>query len=502
MGFRAQAFKAAITGRAQGLAQFFKPRFTAPPPRNTEEWLMAFETNPRLAPVGKIAGDLASATGKLYSVGRDGEKKEIESHPFLDFMKKPNPMPEISATALWKLHEIYLLLVGEGYALIERGRNGQPLELWPVPPHWVQETPSLGHPEYKVRNGNGEIILVPVEDMFVQKELAPINPYGRGLGVSKAVGDEVEADEQMTKYAKTVFYNDGTPPTLLSTPGLQKEQFERFMEKWNERHQGIGNAHKMGFIPTQATAIRLTDTIKDMDFNESRKIYRDFVNAHFSIPPEVLGIVENSNRATAELAKILYAENILSVRLAARQTTVNELLLPWFGSGLVYEYDDIIPQDAEFQLQKSKDGVASCAMTINEWRAANGEDAVPWGDALLMPVSAMITPVNELTSNERDPTPITPPERVTDHNITPPETLPEMDEDAKAVQIASEVSLNGAQVASLVNVVGQMAQGLLTRESAIAIITAAFPFSRGKAEEILGPAAAPDTQPPAAPPTP
>ncbi len=500
MGFRAQAFKAAITGRIADLSQFFMSRYTTPPDRNTEEWLRAFGTNPRLAPVGKIAGDLASVPGKLYRVDRNGKRSEIEAHPFLDFMGKPNPLPEMSATAFWRLHEIYLMIKGESFALIERGRNGLPIELWPIPPHWVHETPSLGRPEYKVRNGNGEIIPVPIQDMFVQKELDPLNPYGRGLGIAEAVADEIEADEQMTKYAKTVFYNDATPPTLISAPGLGREQFERFEEKWNERHRGIGNAHKMGFIPTQATAIRLTDTIKDMDFNESRKVYRDFVNSHFSVPPEVLGIVENSNRATATLAKTLYAENILTIRLAARQNTINELLLPWFGDDLVYEYEDIIPQDAEFQLKKAQDGVTSCAITINGWREANGEETVPWGDAILMPLSSMLTPVSELTSNARDPEPITPPEREAATEITPPETLSEMDEDAKAVKMASEVSLNGAQVTSLVSVVSQMAQGLLSRESAIAIITAAFPFSVEKAEEILGPKAPTNTTPPAAPP--
>lgn len=418
MGLRdiGSAFKAAVVGRVQDLSRFYTPRFSPPPERNTEGWLRAFGRNPRLAPVGKIAGDLASVPGKLYRVGRNGDKREIKVHPFLDFIARPSPLPEMSASAFWRLFEIYLLIKGESFALIERGRSGQPLELWPVPPHWVQETPSLGHPQYKIRNANGEIITVPMEDMFVQKELNPLDPYGRGLGIAEAVADEVEADEMMTKFAKTIFNNDATPPTLISVPGLRKEQFERVKENWEERHRGLMNAHKMGFIPSEATAIRLTDSIKDMDFNESRKVYRDFVNSHFSVPPEVMGIVENSNRATATLAKTLYAENILSVRLAARQNAVNEILLPWFGDDLLYEYDDIIPQDAEFQLLKSKDGVANCAMTINEWREANGMDTVQWGDALLTPMSSMLVPVSELTQSVREPAPITP----TANGITPP----------------------------------------------------------------------------------
>ena len=54
-----------------------------------------------------------------------------------------------------------------------------------------------------------------------------------------------------------------------------------------------------------------------MDFTQSRKDLRDGVNAHFGVPPEILGIVENSNRATATQAKIIYAENVLTPRLLA-----------------------------------------------------------------------------------------------------------------------------------------------------------------------------------------
>lgn len=41
-------------------------KWSTPPDRNTQEWLAAYGTNPRLAPVSKIAQDLASASGKLY----------------------------------------------------------------------------------------------------------------------------------------------------------------------------------------------------------------------------------------------------------------------------------------------------------------------------------------------------------------------------------------------------------------------------------------------------
>ena len=42
------------------------PRWTNPPERNTQEWIDAFHTNPRLSVVERIASDLSFAEGKLY----------------------------------------------------------------------------------------------------------------------------------------------------------------------------------------------------------------------------------------------------------------------------------------------------------------------------------------------------------------------------------------------------------------------------------------------------
>ena len=70
---------------------------------------------PRLAVVDRIASDLANISGKLMRVEEDGTEVEVTSHPFLDFMNHPNPLYEMTSSAIWRLHEIYLMLVGESF---------------------------------------------------------------------------------------------------------------------------------------------------------------------------------------------------------------------------------------------------------------------------------------------------------------------------------------------------------------------------------------------------
>ena len=201
------------TDSAQGN---FVSRWARPPSMNTAEWLDTFSKNPRLAVVDRIASDLANLSGRLMRVNEDGTETEITSHRFLDFMAQPNPLYEMTSSAMWRLHEIYLLLVGESFFLIERDNFGRPAELWVVPPHWVKMTPYLGNPTYTIVSPGGLTMTVPVDDMFVMKQLNPFDPFMRGLGMAESIADEVEIDEYAAKFQKRFFYNDATPPGIRS----------------------------------------------------------------------------------------------------------------------------------------------------------------------------------------------------------------------------------------------------------------------------------------------
>lgn len=400
MGVRIEAIKALVTGRAQGrgydMRGITQRTMSKPPDRNTAEWLQAYSSNPRLAPVRKIATDLASVPGRLYQDAGDG-RIELEKHLFLDFWQRPNPLPELTPSALWHLLQVWYELKGEAVCVIERDRQGFPAELWPAPPHWIAETPHKGAPFYVLQNTEGMRVPVPIRDIFVLRDLNPLDPYVRGIGRAEAVADEVEAYEYASKFSKTVFFNHARPDYMICAPGITEEQSTRFLESIDRRHRGPWNAHRPGIIPRGDVSIhRLSDSPREMDFVESRKDLRDTINSHWGVPPEMLGIVENSNRATAEAAKAIYAENVLTPLLKMRETAINVQLLPQFGAGLTWEYDDIIPQDEQYQLQMANEGLSRGALMINEWREKLGFAPVEGGDAFILPVSSVLVPKEEL----------------------------------------------------------------------------------------------------------
>lgn len=372
------------------------PRYTTPPERNTRDWLEMFGRNPRLAVVDRIASDLSTCAGKLYRKDENGEEVEIMDHPFLNFMAHPNPLYEMTWGACWRLQQIYLELKGEGYFVYEFDALGRPVELWPLPTHWVQQTPYVGYPYYEIRTTGGLIRQIPVDDIFCMKELNPLDPYKRGLGAAESLADEIETDEYAAKFQKKFFYNDATPTTLISMPGSSKDQRDRFRSEWNERFRGPFNSHGIATVDGNVTVTKLAENMRDMDMTEGRRFLRDAVLEHFGVPREIMGITESSNRATSEAAQYIYAQNVIMPRLNRREEAINTQILPFYGNDLVWHFDDVVPRSQEFDKAKGIDGWNAGLLTKDEARELLGmEPCKTGGDCFKITISDMFIGSND-----------------------------------------------------------------------------------------------------------
>jgi len=357
------------------------PRWSRPPERNTSEWIQTFGKSPRLAVVNRIASDLSFIQGKLFEVDTNGKEREICKHPFLDFWRGLNPLYEYSCSSMWQLHEIYLLLKGEGYFIIERDEIGLPCELWPVPVHWVFMTPYLDFPYYRIRTQSGSIMEVPVEDMFIQKSLNPFDPFMRGLGEAESIAREVETDAYAAEFQKKFFYNDATPNLVIGMTGASPDQQKRFKADWEDKHKGVHNSHRVSTVGGDISVHKLVDHMKDLDMVEGRKFLRNAALEHFGVPREIMGITESSNRATSEAAQFIYVQNVLDPRLRRREESVNRQLVSAFGDNLIFRYDDIVPRNKDFDKARAINGWNAGLLTKNEGRELLGfEPAETGGD--------------------------------------------------------------------------------------------------------------------------
>lgn len=384
------------------IQNLFKIRWSALPRRAPRAYLDLFHTSPRLDALDMIATDCANAVFKVYRkidlrTGRE-DAIAVEDHPAYELLENPIPdHPEFDGFMVRYLTVVYLELNGECFWIILRDVKGRPREIYPVPSQWCIQTPTASQPWYLIvplQNTAGASMQVDPRDVVWFKSPDANSPYGRGRGRTEAIGDELETDEYAAKWAKNLYWNNATPEAYMTMPGASDVQLKAFKAAWNDSHQGIMNAHKMGFLNFDSKLVQVQTTPKELDFNESRRFLRDIINQHWRIPPEMMGITENSNRSTIESADYLYKKNVVSPRVIRWETAVNRQLMPMFGStDYAIKCDNLVPEDKEFNLKVATEGWSSGALSRDQWLIMNGKQPVggDFGAQYLVPYNMVAT---------------------------------------------------------------------------------------------------------------
>lgn len=383
-----KALPYATEGRESGILAGILSTSKAAPTRGTKELLAAYSELPWLrAVVDRISVSVASTQWMVYrkatpsekmhspAIRKDHDRVIVYDSPFNELFDNPNPC--MTGRTLRQAAQIYLELAGESFIIIERNDQGQPVELWPIPPTWVKEVPTNDVSTFSV-SYNSLQMDVEEKDMLWLKYPNPSNPYDRGSGIGQTLGDELDTDEYTAKHVKSWFYNRATPELLIGVKGASESQLRGAKQAWEDAHRGSFRAFNSHWHSGELDVEQLSQTFADQQLIELRRYERDIIIHTFGIPAELLGITENSNRATIESADYLYSRWTVVPRLEFWRTELQEKILSSFGDNLYLEYKNPVPEDKEFQKEMIK--TAPYAFSVNEIREVAGFGPVSDGD--------------------------------------------------------------------------------------------------------------------------
>jgi len=368
-----------------------------PPSMNTEGFLSAYSNIGWLhAVVFRIALGCSEVEWTLFDTTNQDKPRQIFKHPILTLLKLVNPFQ--TSNEFIALDTIYNELLGESFWALNFNALGEPAEIILPYPNKMSVVPAATFPFVKgyVYGTGAEAIPFDVNEIIHFKYPNPLNQY-RGLAPAKAIGINLDAEQNADKWVNQFFYNSARPDGVIQFDyNLSDEQFDKLKKQWSEKYKGVSKAHQVALLEGGGKYLQIQNTIKDMDFPNLKQKNRDVILGVFGMHPASLGLTENVNKANAESAEYQLAKNVIKPRLDWKKAKIQEQLIPKFrrSENLQIGYKEVVKETTDQKIAMAESGMRAGYLTVNEARIMQGYDSIPNGDVLLVPLNLIPTPVS------------------------------------------------------------------------------------------------------------
>lgn len=332
----------------------------------------------------RMIAEGASAVPWLVYNGR----KELESHPLLALLARPNPEEE--GSALFERWYAFLQCAGDAY--IEAVSASDAVrELYVLRPDRVAiVADARGWPvayDYKVdgrttRLGRESSGFMPV---LHGRLFHPLDDH-YGLSPITAGGTALDVHNAGAAWVKALLDNAARPSGALVYKGpdggtLTDEQFNRLKRELEESYQGAANAGRPMVLEGGLEWRSMSYTPSELDFANSRAVAAREIALAFGVPPMLLGLPGDNTYANYREANLVFWRQTVLPLVARTARALTAWLCPRFGENLRVGYDADAVEALALEREAVWDRLTKASfLTLNERRAAAGYSPLPGGD--------------------------------------------------------------------------------------------------------------------------
>lgn len=361
---KATAVHAAIYGSQFNMPQWGSVRYDrlAKEGHNSNVWVYAC--------INAIATSSADIPLLLYQ--RKGkEKVEIESHPLLDLLKKPNDFQ--SGRDLREEWARYLLLSGRSFIEKTQGLTNV-AELWALRPDWIAPVPStqdmIGG--YLFRASGGTEKQLRADQVMMWKLLDPLSTLD-GLSPLQVASKIVDMDASANGWNKALLDNGGSPPGVVTTSStLDETTFQRMSAQIRKMFGGRRNVGKFPLLEGGLTYQSTGLSPKEIMFKDLKLMNRIEICAAFNVPPEIVGDGQNKTYSNYQEARSSFYEETVLPFTGKFLDTLNTQLVPLFGPDLFLEINldqvEALQENTDSKWKRITEAVDKGILTPDEGR--------------------------------------------------------------------------------------------------------------------------------------
>jgi HK97 family phage portal protein len=304
-----------------------------------------------------------------------------------DFMSE-DCNPDLDFEDLYKGLLQDMLEFQQGYLFIERTFGDKVKALWPMDARITfPVTDFSGTILFHAQVYNGRVeVFMPDEVVY-----CPIRNNGsdpRGLPSIETLFDSVSMEHNANKYNAALFENNLNIGAIFSLPDATEDEIEQNKTYLEDQYATPENAHRPLLLRGNAKLLRDGAlAIKDINFAELIALARHRVCAVFGVPESLLGIPDNTNRATGDIhERNTYVNTVRPLRRLLNRLITKQFIRKAWGSRSV-KLDE--PLNSMLPTQGEIEAVAKAAevgLMYNDVLEMLGLPRVPNGDYFVMKI--------------------------------------------------------------------------------------------------------------------
>jgi HK97 family phage portal protein len=365
------------------------------------------DTAMRAAAVHACVQYLARALGGmpliLYRRLPDGGKERDYDHP-LARMLHDQPNGWQTAFDFRAMLQAHLCLRGNAYARIVPS-NGNPFgELVPMHPDRVRPLPARvrGRIAYEYLSPQGERQVLLQEEVLHLRGLSVADDGHVGLSPLDCMRESIGLALAAEAHGARFYKNNARPGVVLKHPGrLSEAAATRLKAAWNDRFEGVHNAHKTAVIEEGMDVVTLGMTAEQAQFLETRKFQRSEIAAIFGVPPHKIGDLERATFSNIEHQAIeVVTDTIRPWAVAWEQAIARDLFTEDMRRThmVAFNLDGLLRGDIASRYQAYATGRQWGWLSANDIREREDMNRIADGDLYLAPLN--MTPARQLQENK------------------------------------------------------------------------------------------------------
>jgi HK97 family phage portal protein len=302
------------------------------------------------------------------------KRVEIDDHPFLDIVNKPNP--DMVRFNFWHLMGIHLELNGAVAIYKAKYFLGAPTELHILPTTWTGQMKPIPT-AYGI--GGFKLIDQNLMENFTKEEIiwphyvSLKNPF-EGMSALKAQLYSYNLDQYLQQQMIAFFKNN----TMFSSVFKTKDNQPLSAAAYNQVMASLKNYQgpKTAFQPFLLNGLEMEKTLnttaKDSMIAEIEKFSRDKMLSAHDVSAGKVGLVESQNRANLDAVNQNYFNEAIKPMAMLITEYFDRYLVPEFDDRLDFEFDTPHFVDRAVDIQERESNLRSGVTTINEERQKIG----------------------------------------------------------------------------------------------------------------------------------